>query len=140
MPYHIDWKLVADTYRNGTPAWRAIALAMWVLPVPRLALEQDAAARFAAEPVLEGGVAEEQIQRLDDLVADLAEALDVVDADVDLLGPVQQVRRASLAEHGQQHDHGDQQDDQQRREPQHGLRAEAQAVRGGTLTAPGGLR
>ena len=36
MPYHIDWKLVAETNRNGTPAWRAIALAMWVLPVPGL--------------------------------------------------------------------------------------------------------
>ena len=24
MPYHIDWKLVADTNRNGTPAWRAM--------------------------------------------------------------------------------------------------------------------
>jgi hypothetical protein len=70
----------------------------------------------------------------------LDQALDVVQADVDLLGPVGQVGRAPLAEHGQQHDHGDQQDDQQRREPQHGLRAEAQAVRGGTLTAPGGLR
>jgi hypothetical protein len=92
----------------------------------RRALEQDAAARVAAEPVLEGRVAEEEVQRLDDLVADLAQALDVVEADVDLLRSVQQVRRASLAEHGQQHGRADHHDHQHHRQPEHGVRAEAQ--------------
>jgi hypothetical protein len=40
----------------------------------RLALEQDAAPRVAAEAVLKGRVAEEEVQRLDDLVVEAAEA------------------------------------------------------------------
>ncbi len=94
----------------------------------RLALEQDAAARVAAEPVLEGRIAEEEVQRLDDLVAQRGETLDVVEADVDLLWPVQQVRRASLAEHGQQHGHADHHDHQHHRQPEHRVRAEAEAA------------
>jgi hypothetical protein len=91
-----------------------------------LALEQDAAPRVAAEAVLEGRVAEEEVQRLDDLVVEAAEALDVVQADVDLLGPVQQVRRAALAQHGHQHDQADQHDHQHHRQPEDGVGAEAE--------------
>jgi hypothetical protein len=94
----------------------------------RLALEQDAPARVVAQPVLEGGVAEEQVERPGDLVAQGAQALHVVEADVDLLGPPGQVGRASLAEHGQEHDHGDDDHDQQGRQPDHGVGAEVQAV------------
>jgi ABC-type nickel/cobalt efflux system permease component RcnA len=55
-----------------------------------------------------------------------AEALDVVQADVDLLGPVQQVRRAALAEHGHQHDQADHHDHQHHRQPEDGVGAEAE--------------
>jgi hypothetical protein len=56
-----------------------------------LALEQDPPPRVAAEAVLEDGVAEEQVEGLGDLVAQRAQAPDVVQADVDLLGPPGQV-------------------------------------------------
>jgi ABC-type sugar transport system substrate-binding protein len=100
MPYHIDWKLVADTNQERHPGVAGHRLGHVGLAGARLALEQDAPARVAAQPVLEGGVAEEQVERLGDLVAQRAQALHVVQPDVDLLGPVGQVRRASLAEHG----------------------------------------
>jgi hypothetical protein len=69
----------------------------------------------------------EQVQGLGDLVAQRAQALDVVEGDVDLLGPPGQVGGAALAEHGQEHDHGDDGHDGQGRQPDHGVGAEVQA-------------
>jgi hypothetical protein len=70
-PYHIDWKLVALTNRNGTPASRAIARATWVLPVPGAPSNSSPRRGRAAHLVAEGLVGEEQVERADDVVLDL---------------------------------------------------------------------
>jgi hypothetical protein len=51
-----------------------------------VALEEQAAARCAAELVPEAGVAEEGVEGADDLGSTMVDALDVVEGDVDLLG------------------------------------------------------
>ena len=78
----------------------------------RRALEHHPAAGPAPEVLGQVAVGQEQVQRVHDLVADRVDADDVGQPDVELLGPVQHVRRAHAD--GQRDQHAaEQRDDEQ---------------------------
>ena len=81
----------------------------------RRALEQDAATGLAAQVLGEVTVGQEQVERVHDLVADGVDPDDVGQSDVQLLGPVDHVRRAHPDGQRDQGggDDGDQEDDVQ---------------------------
>ena len=93
-PWYDEWNDVPEANRNGTPASAAIALAVIVLPVP--GPPWNRIPRRVRPPIRSANrlVVEEQLQGPDHLVLDRVDADHVVQPDVDLLGPVDRVRRA----------------------------------------------
>ena len=82
----------------------------------RRAFEEQPAARGSAHLPAENLVGEEEVDRADHVLLDALDADDVIDADVDLLGAIQHVRRAAGAHRGaeghrehhrEEHDDGD---------------------------------
>ena len=94
-PNHIDCVADADMNRNGTPACLAIAFARYVLPVPGWSLEEDAAPRRAAELLAERRVAQEHVERAQDLIDLRVETADLGEPHLDLLRVDHQMRRAA---------------------------------------------
>ena len=91
----LDWNEVAETKRNGTPASRAIALAVYVFPVP--GAPSNRTPRRGVPPMLSRNVAPDRNRSSvrDTSARDPPQTLDVVERDVDLVRPEGDVRAAT---------------------------------------------
>ena len=88
-----------------------MALAMYVLPVPGGPSKSSTRTGRATHVLGELAVSEKEVERLHDLVDDQPGAADVLEADVDLTGPIEDVRRPTGTEQGDQDGHRQQGDE-----------------------------
>ncbi len=85
------------------PGFPGQSLGQVGLPGPGRPLEEDALPRRPAHFGPEGGMGEEKVEGADGLLDHDRQPFDIVEADVDLLGPVADVRRAPRDQHRDHH-------------------------------------